>query len=40
MMQRNIVPRDSIIKLNATDEKALKETLKRDLEGKSVLFPI
>lgn len=33
MVQKNIALRDSIIKLNATDEKALKETLKGDLDG-------
>jgi flagellar motor protein MotB len=35
IVQKNISERDSIIKRNATDEKALKETLKSDLEGKT-----
>jgi hypothetical protein len=35
IVQKNIAERDSIIKRNATDEKALKETLKSDLEGKT-----
>jgi hypothetical protein len=35
LVRKNIIERDSIIKLNATDEKALKETLKGDLEGKT-----
>jgi hypothetical protein len=35
LVQKNIAERDSIIKRNATDEKALKETLRSDLEGKT-----
>ena len=35
IIQKNIAERDSIIKRNATDEKALKETLKSDFEGKT-----
>jgi hypothetical protein len=35
IVQKNIAERDSIVKRNATDEKALKETLKSDLEGKT-----
>jgi len=35
LVQRNIAERDSIIKRNATDENALKETLKSDLNGKT-----
>jgi flagellar motor protein MotB len=35
MIQKNIAARDSIIRLNASNEDALKATLKSDLEGKS-----
>jgi hypothetical protein len=35
MVQKNIAARDSIIRLNASNEDALKATLKSDLEGKS-----
>ena len=35
IVQKNIAERDSVIKRNATDEKALKETLKSDLSGKT-----
>jgi hypothetical protein len=35
LVQKNIAERDSLIKRNATDDKALKETLKSDLEGKT-----
>jgi hypothetical protein len=35
LVQKNIAERDSVMRRNATDEKALKETLKNDLEGKS-----
>lgn len=38
IIKKNIALRDSIIKLNATDEKALKETLKTDLEGKTSII--
>ena len=38
IVKKNIALRDSIIKLNATDEKALKETLKSDLEGKTSII--
>jgi hypothetical protein len=35
LVKKNIAFRDSIIRLNASDEKALKETLNSDLEGKT-----
>jgi hypothetical protein len=35
LVQKNIAARDSILKINASDEKVLKETLKGDLEGKT-----
>jgi hypothetical protein len=35
IVQKNIAARDSIIRLNASNEDALKATLKSDLEGKS-----
>jgi hypothetical protein len=35
MVKRNIAARDSIIRLNASNEDALKATLKSDLDGKS-----
>ena len=35
LIKKNIAFRDSIIRLNASDEKALKETLNSDLEGKT-----
>ena len=38
LVQRNIAERDSIVRRNATDEKALKETLKSDLEGKTSII--
>ena len=38
IVRKNIALRDSIIKLNATNEKALKETLKSDLEGKTSII--
>lgn len=38
IVKKNIALRDSIIKLNATNEKALKETLKSDLEGKTSII--
>ncbi len=38
LVQKNIALRDSIIKRNATDENALKETLKSDLEGKTSII--
>ena len=38
IVQKNISARDSLIKRNATDEKALKATLKSDLEGKTTII--
>ena len=38
LVQKNIAERDSILKSNATDEKALKATLKSDLEGKTSII--
>ena len=38
LVQKNIAERDSILKRNATDEKALKATLKSDLEGKTSII--
>ena len=38
IIQKNIGVRDSIIRRNITDEKALKATLKSDLEGKTTII--
>jgi flagellar motor protein MotB len=38
LIRKNIAFRDSIIRLNASDEKALKETLNSDLEGKTSII--
>lgn len=38
LVQKNIAARDSIIRLNATNDKVLKETLKSDLKGETNVF--
>lgn len=38
IVKQNISLRDSIIKINATNEKVLKQTLKSDLEGKTSII--
>ena len=38
LVQKNIAERDSIVRRNATDEKALKVSLKSDLEGKTSII--